>query len=425
MTAMFNHTNGSFMPNINPSIKQKNSLSKQHQQRGFTLVELLVAMTISLFLLAAIGLVYMTSKTSFTYANNTVRMSEDASLAIESLSRDIRMAAYGGCAGTTIARSPGVDNILFTADDPLDDPTLNPLPVVPGVVKSRPFLFRVTGLTDTYDAPNPFSTKQLYADTAVLGYTGTGTASDTARTAINAPTSSLTISTTAPILFVSGGSDRALQVSVAPVSGATTISFSGDPLKWFKSSASAPFPFMLISDCNGSELFRMNTMTSAGLMTIENPLLNTYGADAIVTPLVSSTYFLAKRKNGTVSANTSSLYRRYFNGSAATVEELISNIEDINYQYGVNTQLNTVGPNIGEPTFQTDAYRTADLVTDWERVVSIRIGFILVSDDTNMTPNADNTVAWNGGTYTPPNTTDRRLRRAYSTTVSVRNRMGV
>lgn len=425
MIAMLNNTNGSFMPNTKPDGKRPTYLTKQSRQHGFTLVELLVAMTISLFLLAAIGLVYMTSKNSFGYANNTVRMSEDASLAIESLSRDIRMAAYGGCAGSIIARSPGVDNILYTADDVMDDPTTNPALKPATTVKSTPILFRVTGLTDTYDAPNPFSTKQLYADTAILGYIGTGTASDNARTAINAPTSSLTISTTAPILFVSGGSDRALQVSVAPAAGATTISFSGDPLKWFKSSATAPFPFMLISDCKGSEIFRMNTMTSAGLMTIESALLNTYGADAIVTPLVSSTYFLATRKNGTVSAKTSSLYRRYFNGSAATIEELVPNIEAINFQYGINTKLNTVAPHIGEPTFQTDEYRAADAVTDWERVVSIRIGFILASEDTNQTATGDNNIAWNGGTYTPANTTDRRLRRAYSTTVSIRNRMGV
>jgi type IV pilus assembly protein PilW len=154
-------------------------------------------------------------------------------------------------------------------------------------------------------------------------------------------------------------------------------------------------------------------------------LLNTYGADAIVTPLISSTYFLATRKNGTVSAKNPSLYRRYFNGTTATIEELVPNIEAINFQYGENTTLQTAGPNIGQPTFQTDVYRAADAVNDWSRVVSVRIGFIMVSEDTNMTPGADNDITWNGGTFTPANTTDHRLRRAYSTTVSIRNRMGV
>ncbi|MBK6366301.1 MAG: PilW family protein [Polaromonas sp.] len=58
-------------------------------------------------------------------------------------------------------------------------------------------------------------------------------------------------------------------------------------------------------------------------------------------------------------------------------------------------------------------------------MVSVRIGFILVSEETNITPDADNKIQWIKGEYTPANTTDHRLRRAYSTTVSIRNRMGV
>ena len=45
------------------------------KQKGLTLVELMVAMTISLFLLIAIALVYQSSKNGFAYSNNTVRMS--------------------------------------------------------------------------------------------------------------------------------------------------------------------------------------------------------------------------------------------------------------------------------------------------------------------------------------------------------------
>ena len=389
--------------------------SKRNQQQGFSLVELMVAMTIGMFILAAVGLVYMTSKNSFTYANNTVRMGEDASLAIDLLTRDVRMGAFGGCAGTTLARSAGPDTILYTADDIIDSPILQ-------TTKSTPNLFSVTGLTDTFSAPNPFSNRVLSADTTILGFNGTDTASSAARTLINAPISDLTISTTAPILFVSGGSDKALQVSAAPVAGTSTLNFSGDPLKW---NNDPTLVFRLISDCKGSEIFRSTSTTTAGVMTLESPLLNSYSADAIVTPVTSSTYFLAKRKNGSVTAATSSLYRRHFNGVAATIEELVPNVDAIHFDYGVNTALQVAGPNAGQPTFQTDVYVEANAVADWSRVVSVRIGFILVSDETNITPDADSTIKWIKGDYTPANTTDHRLRRAYSTTVSIRNRMGV
>ena len=62
-------------------------------------------------------------------------------------------------------------------------------------------------------------------------------------------------------------------------------------------------------------------------------------------------------------------------------------------------------------------------MVDWSRVVSVRIGLILVSEENNQASLVNQTVEWIDGTYTPPN--DGRIRRAYSTTVSIRNRMGL
>ena len=396
--------------------KIKPSCSLKQYQRGLTLVELMVAMTIGLFLLSAIGLVYMTSKTGFSYSNNTVRMSEDASFAIDIMSRDIRMAAYGGCAGISLARDDGVDDTLYTIDDVMDDPTLE-------ASLSTPKLFSVTSLTDAFVAPNPFDSRPITSENAIKGFLGTDTESSTARTTLGiASSTSYTVSTTAPILYVAGGSEKALQVSAAVAAGTSSITFPGDPLKWSNDTTNT---FRLIADCKGSEIFRSTSMTAAGVMTTDKVLINSYSADALVTPLISSAYFLATRKNGSASAKTPSLYRRYFNGVTENKEELVPNVEAIALQYGENTAVQTAGPQIGQPTFQADVYRAANAVTDWSRVVSIRMGFIMVSEDANLTLGAEPTITWIGGTYTPASTTDRRLRRAYSTTVSIRNRMGV
>ena len=58
-------------------------------------------------------------------------------------------------------------------------------------------------------------------------------------------------------------------------------------------------------------------------------------------------------------------------------------------------------------------------------MVSVRIGMIMVSEEGNQAPTTDGIIKWVGGDYTPNSTTDNRLRRAYSTTVSIRNRMGL
>ena len=399
--------------------------SNRYQQSGMTLVELLVAMAISLFLLMAIALVYSSSKNGFVYANNTVRMSEDASFAVDSLSRDIRMASYGGCAGTVIARTAGVDNILYTADDVID------YPYATATTKSTPNIFNVSPPTlsaSGYEPVSRFSALALTANNAVFGVpSGTGTAATAARAQLH-PTASTeyVVSTTAPMLYLAGGSSRAFQVN-GPIAAGSTVTLGGSP---YTGPAFSANTFMLISDCKASEVFRVSANTSNGVISTNTPLINNYGADAVVTTIQSSTYFLAKR-NG---ATNSSLYRRFFNGSAATFEEIVPNVEAVTFQYGENTSPIAAGqPNAGQPSYVADIYRTdtstttaASAVTDWSRVVSIRIGLILVSEDGNQSPADGGNIKWiDPVDYTPSSTTDRRLRRAYSTTVSIRNRMGL
>lgn len=399
--------------------------TSRKQQQGLSLVELMVAMTISLFMLIAIGLVYQSSKTGFNYANNTVRLSEDATFAIDTLSRDIRMAGYGGCAGTS--RSPGSNNVYDDVDD---------------VFSPKITSVKGLGLTGISMA-NPFSAIPYDALNAVRGFASVATAKAAATPApsfLDGTSTSYTLVNDAPVLFVSGASDRALQVSAAVTAGAATkdMNFGSDPLKWnnnFTGDKSDDKYLMMISDCKSSEVFRAVSMSTAGVMTAEAVLLNSYGTDAIVAPIVSSTYFLAKRKNGTNVAATSSLYRRYFDGDTDLdkhqIEELVPNVEAITYQYGENTGCINNDATCAVttiPSYVADVYRTSPAsVTNWSRVVSIRIGLIMVTEEDGQTAKASTTtetIPWIAGDYPVP-MADKRLRRAYTTTVSIRNRVAL
>ena len=387
------------------------------KQKGFTLVELMVAMTISLFLLIAIALVYQSSKNGFAYSNNTVRMSEDASFAIDSLSRDIRMAGYGGCSGLSAANGP--DGNPKTADD-IYIPKLDNVATLP--------------LTGTA-LPNPFSKSIFNARDALVGYKDLATAK-AAATAAGTGTPSFMTSTSfdiiagAPILFLSGGSAKGVQLNAAIVKNQKIANIVNDVNKW-SNSANGSDILMLIADCKNSEIFRTFTLQATGAIESETNFLNDYGSDAIVTPVESSTYFLATRKNAT----TSSLYRRYFNGKvASSSEEIVPNVEAITFQYGLNTTCvgssTCTSPNT-TPTYIADVYvKDTDpnfATMDWSRVVSVRMGLIMVTEDNGQTAKASTTgtggdeIDWVGGKYQVP-TADRRLRRAYSTTVTIRNR---
>jgi type IV pilus assembly protein PilW len=407
------------------NLKPTQTVSSQHlhakaraKQTGLSLIELMVAMTISLFLLIAIGLVYSTSKSGFAYANNTVRMSEDATFALDSLGRDIRMAGYAGCKGTS-RTSSSTPPAPITYD-------LNTDILVPNLDKVKGIAISET------EKPNPFSSSVFNARDAVLGYTNNAAAVSAAGTPVpsflDTSTTSFAVSTTAPILFVSGGSQRALQVNAAVTGGSgssTDIKFEGDPYKWRNNISNSKKNFMLISDCKNGEIFRADDMDANGKMTSEKALIKSYGADAIVTPIISSTYFLATR----AGSSTPSLFRSYFNGYVQNTEELVPNVEDIAFQYGENTTClgGAACSATNPPSYVADDYRKAADVTDWSRVVSVRIGLIMVTEDNGQaakTSATTETIPWINGDYAVP-LADRRLRRAYTTTVSIRNRIGI
>ena len=110
---MKNHSAARLLAPSNKSTpKIRLNLSSPKVQAGLTLIELMVAMTIGLFMLLAIALVYSTSKTGFSYANNTVRMTEDGAFALDLIARDVRMASYAGCTGSNI-RTAGTPPVSF------------------------------------------------------------------------------------------------------------------------------------------------------------------------------------------------------------------------------------------------------------------------------------------------------------------------
>lgn len=71
-----------------------------HNSRGFSLVELMVALVITLILLAGIGQIFLSSKKSFTIQDSLARQQENGRYAIELISQDLRRSGYWG--GTAI-----------------------------------------------------------------------------------------------------------------------------------------------------------------------------------------------------------------------------------------------------------------------------------------------------------------------------------
>ena len=89
---------------------------------GLTLVELMVAITIGLIILAAVARLFVTSRSTYTLEEGLARTGKSGRFAVEFLSQDIRMAGYAGCSanlgGTSVGNlvAPAASATTFNPD---------------------------------------------------------------------------------------------------------------------------------------------------------------------------------------------------------------------------------------------------------------------------------------------------------------------
>ncbi len=161
---------------------------------------------------------------------------------------------------------------------------------------------------------------------------------------------------------------------------------------------------VLVSDCEGAVIYQVTAIN--GKTITHDDGSGTTGN----SPLFLSRAF----PKGEVAKISTRIYdirskpALYWKRGNQSADELVEGIENMQIQYGEDTD--------GDRA--VDIYRTADLVADWENVVSVRIDLLVRSVEDNVTSQPQ-TYTFNGETVTP---TDRRLRQAFSTVISLRNR---
>ncbi len=87
-----------------------NQAATRHFQRGLSLIELMVAITISLLLLAGVLQIMLGSKQTYNVQDGMARLQENARYALDRISQDISQSGYLGCVNS--AEQGIVDNNL-------------------------------------------------------------------------------------------------------------------------------------------------------------------------------------------------------------------------------------------------------------------------------------------------------------------------
>ena len=335
-------------------------------QKGISLVEVLVALVISLFLLGGIIQVYLGNKASYTFTNAISRVQENGRFAMETLAKDLRMAGFFGCA-------------IFDPDDTSNIVNnLNPAGA---------------GYDDFYD------------------WLGDGLISGTDNDGLNGSDS----------ITIRGAKPGALNIQ-PPYNVSTSAALFVDSTDTLEVN-----DIVMVTNCRGADIFQVTNTTqgtgsakdsvvhNTGTVTAGpgnyNPdnclganahcLSQTYGSDASMIELQAVIY--------TIKAGTSgepALFRS-ING---VDEELIDGIEQMQILYGVDTDDDDF-PN---------QYLTAPNVVDMNDVMAVRIMLLVRSQDNNVTEDFQK-YTFNGVNSTAA---DSRLRQVFTSTITLRNRVG-
>ncbi|OOG36935.1 PilW family protein [Polaromonas sp. A23] len=400
--------------------------SNTTRQRGMTLVELLIALVLSLAVLIGLSSVYVAAKQSFRFQENTGRLQEDGTFALDAISKELRMAGFAGCAGLKKVTVGAITTYYPTSVLSSGSPS--------GINGANPLAQIETSSAEVILQPlTPLNFIRGF-DNVPSGMFASGAA----------PSSSGTDS-----LLFSGGSTESVAVSAPMGTTTSTLTIAADPYGWRNATLNGGAYNMVVSDCDSSTVFDGKVSVSAGVYSIahDTGLGNAggtfassylYGPDdgakpgAIVSLMRWNFFYVATRSGAT----TPSLYRVTFNGNTRlAAEEIVSNVESLQLHYGENTlgtdsvtsdpcALTSPIPATCVPNLVADEWRTtAASVTDWSRVVAVRVGLMMISADDNANPGVTlTTPTLLGQTYTlPSGASANRLRKEFSTTVVLRN----
>lgn len=313
----------------------------KRRQTGLSLIELMIAIVISLFLTAGILQIFLASKRTYSTNAALSRVQESGRFAIEFLTFDIRNAGYKG-------------ECVNAPNNLLDETHASYNPDLFDLSKA------IKGWNDpTVGTPNWVASPSRSAGDIVL-----------IKHAANA----------------SGATASGNTPANANTVGTSTA--SGIP----------PDTIVIIADAQGCDVFQNRNQASANSLSRgnngspgnKNPgaynFSHTFNNTMQILTLQSATYYIGNNVNGLPS-----LHRITHGTGTAVPEELVDGIQDMQILYG-----------IAGLDKQVTSYVDAASVTNWDNVVSVRINLLAVSTETNVVEE-NQVISFNGADVTIPN----------------------
>ncbi len=334
------------------------------RNKGFTLIELMVAISISLIVTMFLISFFFANRTTFKAIDSTHKIQNTAQFVFDSMTKDVRSAGYMGCSANS-----DFYNVLSSFQSGNADWSNLRQPVV-GYYPGSYHSLMVDAVSDAFSI----------------------TSADMERSAI------------------------VKYHAATNQSGDSTFLLSGaNPFKAEEQ--------VVVSDCSTATIFKIGKVTndttsynSSGNCAIDGfvglgascntvvPRNYTFSNGSMITGLRSRGYYVAPSVD---DANRNSLYLIDF-VRGTEPEEIAENVDKMVVNYGVDTNSDGVANRF---------LKAAD-VNDWSQVIAIEVELLFKAQDSNVTINPQ-TYFIDGELETA---TDRNLYRSYKTFIALRNK---
>ena len=343
------------------------------RQSGFSMIELLVALTIGFIVVAGVGYMYLGGRQTYRMQDSLSTVQENSRFALDVMSRDIRMAGYIGCGNLS---SIAVNNI-----------TQNPQVATPNASRGLQIFAAGSGWAA------PAGVTRAVGDVLRVQYA------------------------------TSSGVTLTGNMGVANAN----IQIGGNPAGFQAGDV------LMVSDCQSADVFVANNVSSgSGTVTIAHSnsvnssgfLSKAYGLTpppAQVYSFRQIDYFVGCPTASWTAASSScsrplALYQSINSGT--TVQALVDNVENLAFNLGM-----AAGPTTGVvASYQTSA--AVQAANTWANVNSVELHLLMVggpaSDTGSNVAVVSQPYTFNGTTSA---TSDRRMHQEAIATVAIRNRV--
>lgn len=397
-----------------------------NSQRGFSLLEVLIAMALGLFLVGIIITIYIGAQGTFRATNEVSRSQESTRFAVNFLTRDIRMAGYSNCSAAV-----SKENFLNLDSDYY-------IPSMEFTVFG--WEFDGTDKGDDYDldydTPDDSVVTTTDVDTLRASNTAGGdnwvsqfiqAAAPAAPTDVTLPDSIVDFEPLvgSDIIAVSVSTPLDLVVADQPSEKSPVLELINTDLSAISATNIEQGQIIKIGDCSSVDTFQ-NVATETdtyvdvgddGTNSLEpgNDFNGTFGwqkawgQSSTVYEVETKIYYIGTGSSGAPSLFSYSTKCGIDDSCDATAIELVDGVENMQILYGEDT----TGDDIA------NVYVSADSVANYANVHSVKLGLLMRSPNNGNATAADSYTLLDSITINPPD--ENNLRFVTSSTIQLRN----